>query len=188
MTESQKKKREVVIHQRWAILTTILSFLFVIFTGCDYARMKEQEALQTYRTQIPEMPERTIPITGGLQSLRGVDPETLRNPLSFSQDSIHLGRLAYSYYCIVCHGPKGDGNGTVGQSFAPLPTDLRSSDVQTQSDGKLFYTITFGLKRHPPLGFMIAESDRWAIVHYVRSLSKRTESLRPKSESRSPGS
>ena len=188
MKESQKKKREEVIHQRWTILITMLSFLFIAFTGCDYARMKEQEALQTYRTQIPEMPERTIPVTGGLQSLRGVDPETLRNPLSFSQNSIHLGRLTYRYYCFVCHGPKGDGNGTVGQSFAPLPTDLRSSYVQAQSDGKLFYTITFGLKRHPPLGFMIAEKDRWAIVHYVRSLSKKNEFLRPKSASRSPRS
>jgi mono/diheme cytochrome c family protein len=159
------------VFSKWIIFATGVSLAMSLFCGCDYARMKEQEALRTYKTEIPEMPGRTIPVTGGLQVLREANPEKLRSPVPFTRESARLGKEDYGYYCVMCHGFKGDGNGTVGQSFYPLPTDLKSSQVQKQSDGKLFYTITFGLNRHPPLGFMITEADRWAIIHYIRSLS-----------------
>jgi mono/diheme cytochrome c family protein len=155
------------VFSKWIIFTSVV----LLFCGCDYGRMKDQEALQTYKTEIPEMPAKTIPVTGGLNVLREANPEKLRNPVHVTQESVRRGKEDYGYYCVMCHGPKGDGNATVGQSFYPLPTDLKSSQVQKQSDGKLFYTITFGLNRHPPLGFMLTETDRWAIIHYIRSLS-----------------
>jgi mono/diheme cytochrome c family protein len=156
---------------KWIIFIVVVSSAMSLFCGCDYGRMKEQEALRTYKTEMPEMPPKTIPITGGLHVLREANPEKLRSPVHFNQESVRRGSEVYGYYCVMCHGPRGDGNGTVGQSFYPLPTDLKNLQVQKQTDGKLFYTITFGLKRHPPLGFMITEADRWAIIHYIRSLS-----------------
>jgi mono/diheme cytochrome c family protein len=162
----------MTIQPRW-MRGCLLIVLFVLgLSGCDYARMKEQEALQTYRTEMPMMPQGTVPVSGGFRITRGTNPGALRNPLVFSEASVDRGRIAYFYYCVMCHSPKADGNGTVGQSFYPLPTDLRGSSVQNQPEGKLFYTITFGLNRHPALGFMIDETDRWAIVHYIRSLPR----------------
>ena len=161
----------MTVQLKWIVSGVVIFFLVQALCGCDYARMKEQDALRTYKTEIPEMPGRTIPVTGGLQVLREANPEKLRSPVPFTRESARLGKEDYGYYCVMCHGFKGDGNGTVGQSFYPLPTGLKSSHVQKQSDGKLFYTITFGLNRHPPLGFMITEADRWAIIHYIRSLS-----------------
>ena len=162
----------MTIQPRW----TIFCFVIVLFvpglSGCDYARMKEQEALQTYRTEMPMMTQGTVPVSGGFRIIRGTNPGALRNPLAFNEASVDRGKTAYSYTCVMCHGTKADGNGTVGQSFYPLPSDLRGSPVQNQPEGKLFYTITFGLNRHPALGFMIAETDRWAIVHYIRSLPR----------------
>ena len=134
--------------------------------------MKDQEAIQTYGTQLPEMSGRAIPVTGGLQVLKETDPGRLRNPIPYTTETVSRGKEGYGFYCVMCHGPKVDGNGIVGQSFYPLPTDLRSSYVQNQSDGRLFYTITFGQKQQPALGFLIAETDRWAIVHYMRSLAR----------------
>jgi mono/diheme cytochrome c family protein len=156
---------------KWIVLTTGASLAMSLFYGCDYGRMKEQEALRTYKAEIPEMPAKTIPVTGGLNALREANPEKLKSPVHFNQESVRRGKEEYGYYCVMCHGPRGDGNGTVGQSVYPLPTDLKNLQAQKQTDGKLFYTITFGLKRHPPLGFMITEADRWAIIHYIRSLS-----------------
>jgi mono/diheme cytochrome c family protein len=157
---------------RTIVVTALLLSALTTFWGCDYARMNEQEALQTYREQLPEMPENSVPMTGGLQTLRKADPEKMRNPLPFNTASIQQGREGYGHHCIMCHGPRADGNGTVGQSFYPLPTDLRRSPVQQQSDGRLFFTLTFGFKRHPALGFMLTEQDRWAIICYLRSLKK----------------
>jgi len=155
---------------RWLILAGALFILGADLLACDYGRMKDQEALQTHQAQLPEMPGQTIPVTGGTQIMKETPPEQLSNPLPLGQDVLDRGKAGYGNYCVMCHGPKFDGNGTVGQSFYPLPTNLKSPSVQNQSDGRLFHTITFGLNRHPGLGFMISETDRWALVHYLRSL------------------
>ena len=153
--------------------TVLLTTLFILGTSllaCDYGRMKDQEAVQTYKAELPEMPENTVPATGGIQVIKESSPNDLHNPLLQTQEVLDRGKDGYGSYCIMCHGLKFDGNGTVGQSFYPLPTDLKSLSVQSQSDGRLFHTITLGLRRHPGLGFIICETDRWAIVHYLRSL------------------
>ena len=155
-----------------------MSFLFVavfiglpyLFAGCDYARMKDQESVRTYEAEPPEMPAGTIPISGGSGVLKASKPEDLQNPLSHTQEVLEKGRLAYGYFCVMCHGQKFDGNGTVGQSFAPLPANLVAPYVQQQSDGQLFYRISFGYKRHPPLASSVSEEDRWVILRYIRSI------------------
>jgi mono/diheme cytochrome c family protein len=136
--------------------------------------MTYQEAVNTFQTRkplakMPVMVRGTIPVDGGLEELRKVNIATLHNPLPSTPETIADGKLRYSYYCIQCHGPKADGCGTVGQSFAPLPTDLRTDDVQGESDGSLFYKISMGFLRHPPLSATIAVRDRWAIITYLRS-------------------
>ena len=60
--------------------------------------------------------------------------------------------------------------GTVGQSFSPLPADLRSDDVQYQTDGALYAKIRLGYKRHPRLFTTISEGDTWAVVVFMRTL------------------
>ena len=70
----------------------------------------------------------------------------------------------------MCHGPKYDGNGTVGQSFKPLPTSLTSPKVRDKSDGELFIGLTFGFERQPPLADTVSTEDRWAVIHFLRSL------------------
>jgi mono/diheme cytochrome c family protein len=148
---------------------SFLSALFLV-PGCDYGRMKEQESIRTYETSLPPMPQGTIPVGGGIETIRTSRPDALQNPLPPSPVSAERGKKAYGHYCIMCHGPKADGNGTVGQSFAPLPSNLTESPVQGQSDGELFYKISLGSGRHPSLADTVSEEDRWAIIHYLRAL------------------
>ena len=147
-----------------------LAWIPLVYVGCDYARMKDQESIRTYETEPPEMPAGTIPISGGSEVLKNSKPEDLHNPLSGKQEVLERGRLAYGYFCIMCHGQNLDGNGTVGQSFAPLPTNLKIPYVRQQGDGRLFYKISYGYKRHPALASTVSEEDRWAILHYIRSV------------------
>ncbi|MBI5441816.1 MAG: hypothetical protein HY900_11475 [Deltaproteobacteria bacterium] len=143
--------------------------------GCDYARMKDDDALDTYQSEFPAAPKGTVPVGGGVEVLRTADAAKLVNPVPASPEAVEQGRRAYAYFCIPCHGPLLDGNGTVGQSFAPLPTDLRSRLVQDQPDGKLFRKISLGYARHPPLAETVAERDRWAILRDLRALGPREQ-------------
>lgn len=140
-------------------------------TGCDYARMTDDEAVNTYQTKLPAMPEHTVPVDGGIEKVRTSDPSDLANPLPFAESSIEQGRVDYGYFCVHCHGPKADGQGTVGQSFSPLPTDLMQDSVRIQTDGELFVKTSLGYKRCPPLAQTVAENDRWAIINYLRFLA-----------------
>jgi mono/diheme cytochrome c family protein len=152
------------------------SFLFLailcmsIFSGCDYARMYDQRSVRTYRKEAPPMDERTMPVEDGFQQLLTADPKTLKNPLPAGAGPVSQGKEAYGYFCIHCHGRAADGNGTVGQSFSPLPTDLHSPLVQSQTEGELYAKIRLGYKRHPVLYSTISEHDTWAVVKYIRSL------------------
>jgi mono/diheme cytochrome c family protein len=85
---------------------------------------------------------------------------------------IERGKTGYATYCAQCHGTHFDGNGTVGQSFYPLPTDLRSRKVQSKSAGALFYEISYGIPggRQPALDTTIDVDDRWRIIGFIRSL------------------
>jgi mono/diheme cytochrome c family protein len=146
--------------------------LFLSFCGCNYGRMYDQESVRTYETAIPDMPEGTLPVKGGTEALKKSPPGTLRNPLPRNAEVLEQGQTAYEYFCIQCHGPLADGRGTVGQSFAPLPANLKDKSVQDQSDGELFVKIGLGFRRHPPLGTTVSEEDRWAVVHFIRGLEK----------------
>lgn len=169
-TPSNKTLRELQAQSlTWRAILLLLLFL-PLLSSCDYGRMKDDEAVQTYQAKVPEMPPQTIPVDGGIQGLREADPDDLVNPLALSEESVRRGKEAYGYYCVQCHGPLADGRGTVGQSFAPLPANLKDPNVQDQSDGSIYYRISLGINRHPPLWDTVAETDRWALVNYIRSL------------------
>jgi mono/diheme cytochrome c family protein len=144
-----------------------------ITSACDYARMYDQRSVRTYRKEAPLMDERTMPVEDGFQQLVTAEAKTLKNPLPTGAGSVSRGKEAYGYFCIHCHGRAADGNGTVGQSFSPLPTDLCSPLVLSQTDGELYAKIRLGYKRHPTLYSTISEQDTWAVVEYIRSLGTR---------------
>ena len=141
-----------------------------LLAGCNYRRMIDQASVRTYKKAMPEMDERTVPVRDGFQALETADLNTLKNPVPLTEESIKRGKQAYGYYCAHCHGVGADGMGTVGQSFSPLPADLRAEDVQSQTDGALYGKIRLGYMRHPRLFSTISEGDTWAVVEFIRTL------------------
>ncbi len=152
----------------WAFAGFVLSILYSNY----YGRMRDDEAVNTFQISMPVMPRGTIPFGGGIETLRRSDPKGLINPLSPTQAVLDQGRTSYLYYCVQCHGPRLDGKATVGQSFHPLPANLLDPRVLAQTDGELFYKISLGFKRQPPLYSTVAPEDRWAVIHYLRALAK----------------
>ena len=62
--------------------------------------------------------------------------------------------------------------GTLGQSFSPLPTDLRSPEVKALSDDALFQVISYGGKRSPALATTLSIDSRLAVIAFIRSEQK----------------
>lgn len=95
----------------------------------------------------------------------------LVNPLPRTAGVLLRGQKVYMTYCVVCHGPKGDGQGYIVPKF-PMPPSLFSDKVRNWNDGRIFHTITRGQNLMPSYASQILPEDRWAAIHYVRALQR----------------
>jgi mono/diheme cytochrome c family protein len=141
-----------------------------------FGRMWETPGVWPHEEPILIMESGVVPFSGGEAIYRAVPAEQLKSPLDLKDPAIIAkGEIGYRNFCLPCHGPNHDGYGTVGQSFAPLPGDLRGEKVQAYPEGQLFQEISFGEEgqRQPALATTIDPEKRWQIVAYVRSLGPR---------------
>ena len=100
---------------------------------------------------------------------------SVHDPLPKDAASINNGRTLYKTYCSPCHGDKGKGDGPASASLNPKPADHTSEMVQAESDGTLFYKISEGHAHTamPPFKAVLSADQRWALVNYIRTLSKK---------------
>ena len=141
-----------------------------------YGRMRETPAVRPHEDPLLKMEDGIVPVNGGEAIYRATAGVDLISPLNMSQDSvISRGKAVYLTFCAQCHGLNYDGQGTVGQSFHPLPTNLRNPKIQSKPDGELFKSISYGVPggRQPALNTTIIIDDRWHVVAFVKSLGNR---------------
>ncbi|MFN0057451.1 MAG: c-type cytochrome [Planctomycetota bacterium] len=108
-------------------------------------------------------------------------------PASVTIDDALLerGEEKYKHFCSPCHGLDGAGDGPVALQGAvstakgtvwTQPTNLHgrlgadSPAHEAYGDGRLFNTITNGVRNMSSYARQIPVADRWAIVAHVRAL------------------
>lgn len=92
-----------------------------------------------------------------------------KSPLPHDKKAVERGEKITKVNCVACHGPGGKGDGPAAVALNPKPADWTSKRVQDDTDGELFWKITTG-RGAMPAWRQLPESDRWAIVQYIRSL------------------
>jgi mono/diheme cytochrome c family protein len=97
------------------------------------------------------------------------------NPL-LPLDSVQLREAERMYLinCGICHGPNLDGNGPLYNNgngpYPAAPKNLVGDPVvSVMPEGQLFYSVTYGKGQMGPYGPQLSTSQRWRIVHYVKS-------------------
>jgi cytochrome c6 len=80
------------------------------------------------------------------------------------------GADTYKLHCAACHGARGAGDTIFGKNLNLR--DLRSDEVQKQSDGELAAVISKGKNRMPPFGRKLSAQQIVDVVKYIRSLKK----------------
>ena len=135
-------------------------------------------------------PDGTVPLGFAPYKYAGNAVEAaakLKNPIAGDTraETIELGRKKYEIYCAVCHGYAGAGDGPVAPKMALKPPPLTSDKIRQMSDGGVFHIITDGQGVMSSYAYqLVKESDRWAIVNYVRNLQK----MNPKPAASNSGS
>ncbi len=170
----------------------------VAFSGCGH--QKSQPAIEympnmAYGPAIhaqnedpmnPGMSAMRVPVPGTVP--RGFTPyryavedsllaqKELVNPLPRTADVLGRGQRVFMTYCVVCHGPKGDGQGYIVPKF-PMPPSLLSARVSGWPDGRIYHIVTRGGTLMPNYASQILPEDRWAVIHFVRALERAANPL-----------
>lgn len=104
---------------------------------------------------------------------RAEEAKQLKNPVAITEDSLRYGQLLYKTNCAVCHGPEGQGNGSVvGAEKYPMPPTLTSSRVRNWEDGEIYHVITNGQGRMWSYKNNLYPLERWAVINYVRAIQR----------------
>jgi cytochrome c6 len=74
----------------------------------------------------------------------------------------------YKSNCVLCHSADGSGSSPTGKAMKAK--DLRSDEVQKQSDAALDEVITKGRGKMPGFGAKIKPDDVTKLVAYIRAL------------------
>ena len=95
-----------------------------------------------------------------------------QNPLAMEDTAaLALGQVMYDRHCSVCHGPEGQGNGSIiGPDRFPFAPNIAATPTTERPDGYIYAIIRAGRGLMPAYGSRTTHLERWAMVNYVRQL------------------
>jgi mono/diheme cytochrome c family protein len=91
------------------------------------------------------------------------------NPLG--ADASAEGAKIFKTNCETCHGPKGYGDGPIGEALDPKPKNL-AEFAPTVEDDFLYWNIAEGRPgtSMPPWKNILTEDQIWQLVVFIRTL------------------
>jgi copper transport protein len=122
------------------------------------------------------MPLTLLMVGLGIFFLARPAPATLEqiNPIPLNDESIETGQALFRENCTLCHGQTGKGDGPVGVTLNPRPSDLtQHAVVGIHTDAQLFEWITNGFpgSRMPAFQSVLSDTERWHLVNFIRRLA-----------------
>jgi mono/diheme cytochrome c family protein len=91
-------------------------------------------------------------------------------PVPVTKELVDRGQDRFNIYCIVCHGPLGNGDGMIVRRGFPQPPTYHDDRLRNAPVGHFFDVITNGWGRMNSYAAQVSPPDRWAIIAYIRAL------------------
>lgn len=91
-------------------------------------------------------------------------------PVPVTKELIDRGEQRYKIFCIVCHGPMGNGDGMIVRRGFSKPPTYNDDRLRNAPVGHFFNVITNGQGKMNSYASQVPVADRWAIVAYIRAL------------------
>ena len=114
-------------------------------------------------------------VSVNIQADRWIAPKeaiAIKNPVKKIDRGVSAvrGKKIFKTRCMICHGPKGKGDGPGGKALDPKPQNLTLPMVESQTDGELFWKVSNGRNAMIKWGPILSESERWDVINFVRTL------------------
>jgi mono/diheme cytochrome c family protein len=116
-----------------------------------------------------------------------LEPLKLGDGRTVPAETLERGRDVYAYYCLSCHGARGDGQGPAAVGMRPPPRNFKQglfkfggvAAGELPTDEALKHTVRRGLHGTPMLPWGVPEADVEAVVQYVKTFSSRWQQEAP---------
>jgi mono/diheme cytochrome c family protein len=124
---------------------------------------------QTKQESPQEKPKETTPAEPAAEK---------KNPVKVTPEVLAASKKIFGYDCAMCHGVSGDGKGEMVESMQLTMVDLRDpAALSSISDGEIYDLIVKGKGKMVGEGDRLAPAKVWGLVHYVRTLAKKKDSV-----------
>lgn len=105
----------------------------------------------------------TVIILDGMNSMLAGWAASAGNPTN--------GKARYEQYCVVCHGPRGNGDGPMAKATTPPASRLTGPEVRNKTDQDLLSVIAEGKDAiMPAWRGILTDQELLDVVAYVRAL------------------
>lgn len=91
-------------------------------------------------------------------------------PIPVTKELIDRGQDRYNISCILCHGPRGNGDGIIVRRGFPKPPTYHDDRLRNAPVGHFFEVMTNGWGKMSSYADKLTPADRWAVVAYIRTL------------------
>jgi mono/diheme cytochrome c family protein len=108
------------------------------------------------------------------------EQEMIQNPFPITKEGLDRAKPLYDIYCGICHGPKGDGQGTLlaaTDKYPAQPKNLLGDDMIAAGNGRFYFGMIYGKNVMGGYSDKLSFEERWQVLHYVRSLQAKSKSL-----------
>ena len=99
------------------------------------------------------------------------------NPFAADRTVLGEGLVEFRESCMTCHGAGKIAPSEFAAGLNPGAPSLGSQEIQSMSDGELFWVVSNGIRATgmPAFSGSKDEKDIWKIVAFVRQLPRLTE-------------
>ncbi len=135
-------------------------------------QLKENKAFYTGKIDNPDVNAQPVTTTDASgNTLVTSFPNAIDEfPVPVTKELIDRGQDRYNIYCIVCHGPVGNGDGMIVRRGFSKPPTYHDERLRNAPVGHFFDVISNGWGKMNSYAYVVQPADRWAIVAYIRAL------------------
>ena len=155
------------------VLLGVYTVITVYDANLKVGRMEDTPVVRPHEEPLLKMDRNVVGFRQSERLIKESLSEALPGgPIKPTKEILEKGKTEYMAFCSHCHGRYLDGQGTVGQSFQPLPTNLTGKKAVELTDRELFAVISYGGEKSPALASTMSVESRRAVIAYLRAEQK----------------
>lgn len=88
------------------------------------------------------------------------------------EENLATGKELYDIYCAICHGTKGDGQGTLVKREKILGVPSYDDQARNITEGSTYHVMYYGLNSMGSYANQLNHKERWQVAEYVMKLKE----------------